>query len=230
MKKITTTGVAIFAVISFALATHAFAYSTIDTALDLGERNNDVTNLQAFFKDNSSIYPEGLVTGYFGAMSRSAVQRFQTSKGIVSSGSAATTGFGRVGPSTRDAINALINSGGWSGGVSVSIDISGPAFQYVTRNVTQNTATFVWNTNEMATGKVFYNTSPIYMNEGDINSVGFGSTNGYVMLNDNLSRTSQQVTLTNLQPNTRYWYVIVSTDLKGNVSVFDPNQTFVTNQ
>jgi hypothetical protein len=67
------------------------------------------------------------------------------------------------------------------------------------------------------------------MNEGDINSVGFGSTNGYTATNDNLSRTSQQVTMNNLLPNTLYYYVIVSTDLAGNVSVMGPNNTFRTN-
>jgi phosphodiesterase/alkaline phosphatase D-like protein len=68
------------------------------------------------------------------------------------------------------------------------------------------------------------------MNEGDINSVGFGATNGNTATNDNLARVSQQVTVSNLQPNTKYWYVIVATDLNGNVSVFGPNNTFITNQ
>lgn len=211
------------------LASQVFAYNTVGTQIDFGEKNADVTNLQTFFKDNSAIYPEGLVTGYYGALSRSAVQRFQTQKDIVSSGSAATTGFGRVGPSTRDAINALINSGGWSGGISVSTDTAGPTFTAVNRSIARTSTTFTWSTNEIANAKVFYNTSPILMNEGDINSVGFGALNGISITNDGLARTSQQVTLSNLQPNTKYWYVIVSTDLSGNVSVFDPNSTFFTN-
>jgi peptidoglycan hydrolase-like protein with peptidoglycan-binding domain len=215
--------------LSAILTSSVYAYNTVDTQIDYGETNADVTNLQSFFKDNASIYPEGLVTGYYGSLSRTAVQRFQAAKGIVSSGSAATTGYGRVGPSTRDAINSLINSGGWSGSVSVSTDQSGSAFLYVNRSVSQNAVTFSWNTNELASAKVFYNTSPIYMNEGDINSVGFGSINGYSITNDNIARTSQQVTVSNLQSNTKYWYVIVATDVNGNVSVFDPNQTFYTN-
>jgi peptidoglycan hydrolase-like protein with peptidoglycan-binding domain len=169
-----------------------------------------------FFKDNSAIYPEGLVTGYFGSLSRSAVKRFQAQYGFDQ--------VGRVGPVTRDKINSLINQGGWT----IS-DISGPAIYAVNNAITNTSATFTWTTNENATGKVFYGTSPIAMNEGDINSVGFGSTNGFVASNDGLVRTSQQVTIQNLQPNTIYYYVIVSTDLTGNVSVVGPNNTFRTN-
>ena len=68
------------------------------------------------------------------------------------------------------------------------------------------------------------------MNEGDINSVGFGATSGQTAINDNLARMSQQVTITGLQRNTVYYYVIVSTDLAGNVSVWNPNTTFRTLQ
>lgn len=214
---------------SLGLATQVLAYTTINSQLDFGETNADVSSLQTFFKDNSTIYPEGLVTGYFGALSRSAVQRFQVQNNIVSSGSAATTGYGRVGPSTRDSINNLINQGGWNGGPVSGTDTSGPWIYGATKYVTNTSATFTWNTNENANGKIFYNTSPITMNEGDINSVGFGSTNGYTATNDNLSRTSQQVTMNNLLPNTLYYYVIVSTDLAGNVSVMGPNNTFRTN-
>ncbi len=226
MKKITNVGkmAVLTAIASLGLASSVFAYSTINSSLDLGEKNADVTSLQMFFKDNSVIYPEGLVTGYYGTLSRAAVQRFQTQNNIVSSGSAATTGYGRVGPSTRDKINSLINQGGW-----VISDISGPWIYAVNNAITNTSATFTWTTNENASGKVFYGTNPISMNEGDINSVGFGSTNGFVASNDGLVRTSQQVTIQNLQPNTIYYYVIVSTDLAGNISVVGPNNTFRTN-
>lgn len=229
MKKISNARMfTMFTVLaSLGLASQVFAYTTINSQLDFGEKNADVTSLQAFFKDNAAIYPEGLVTGYFGSLSRSAVQRFQSQNDIVSSGSAASTGYGRVGPTTKDKINSLINQGGW-GGSNMS-DVSGPWIYATNKSVSNTSATFTWNTNENASGKVFYNTSPVTMNEGDINSVGFGSTNGSVAINDNLARLSQQVTLTNLVPNTTYYYVIVSTDLAGNVSVWNPNTTFRTN-
>ena len=211
-------------VVSLGFASQVFAYTPITSSLDLGDKNSDVTSLQAFFADNSSVYPEGLVTGYFGGLTQSAVERFQAQQGIVSSGSAASTWYGRVGPSTKNAINLLINGGGWT-----AVDISGPSFSAASQTVTNISATFVWNTNELATGKIFYSTSPVSMNEGDSNSAGFSSTNGLVATNDNLARTSQQVALTNLQPNTVYYYTLVATDLKGNVSVVGPNNTFRTN-
>ncbi len=207
----------VFAVLlSVGLTSQALAYTQIQTQLDLGETNSDVTSLQMFFKDNAMIYPEGLVTGYFGGLTKSAVQRFQAAYNLDQ--------VGRVGPMTRDRINTLISSGGWT----VS-DMSGPEIFSVTKTITTSNATFTWNTNEIASAKVFYSTNPVTMYEGDINSVGFGATNGMTAQNDGLSRTSQQVTLSNLQPNTKYYYTLVATDLKGNVSVFGPNHTFFTN-
>lgn len=57
--------------------------------------------LQQFLKNQgASIYPEGLITGYFGPLTKSAVVRFQKTHGI------AGTGF--VGPLTRAKINELL--------------------------------------------------------------------------------------------------------------------------
>lgn len=235
MKNITTgsRSLGVFGLTTIAaslmFASQAFAYYTIDSTLDFGDNNRSVTNLQIFLKDNPALYPSGLVTGYFGGLTQTAVQSFQVQKGIVSSGSPSTTGYGRVGPSTQSAFNALINAGGW-GGQTVSTDVSGPSIYSVDVSKSNISATFNWNTNELASAKVFYNVNPITMNEGDINSVGFVSTNGSIATNDNMARTSQQVIINNLQPNTRYYYVIVSTDLAGNISVVGPNNTFVTNQ
>lgn len=203
--------------LSIGLSSSAFAYYPIQSQLDFGENNADVTNLQNFFKDNVTIYPEGLVTGYFGSLTRSSVQRFQAQYGL--------TTVGRVGPLTQEKINGLIAAGGWT-----MADVSGPSIFSVTKATTNTSSTFTWSTNELASAKVFYNTSPITMSEGDINSIGFGSTNGSIAVNDNLARTNQQVTISGLYPNTQYYYVIVATDLKGNVSVWNPNMTFSTNQ
>jgi peptidoglycan hydrolase-like protein with peptidoglycan-binding domain len=200
---------------SVILSTQVFAYNTINSQLDLGERNADVTSLQGFFSDNASIYPEKLITGYFGGLTRSAVLRFQAQYGLDQ--------VGRVGPMTRDKLNSLISQGGW-----VVSDIAGPWIYSVGQSIGNTSATFSWSTNEMASAKVFYNTGTVTMNEGDINSVGFGQTNGWVAMNDNVARTSQQVTINGLLPNTTYHYVIVSTDPSGNVSVWNPNTTFTT--
>jgi peptidoglycan hydrolase-like protein with peptidoglycan-binding domain len=58
------------------------------------------------------VYPEGKITGYYGALTQAAVQRFQAKNSIVSSGSPSTTGYGRVGSQTAAAIQAACGSGG----------------------------------------------------------------------------------------------------------------------
>ena len=59
-------------------------------------------------------------TGYFGSVTEAALQAFQASQGVVSSGNPASTGYGAVGSRTRALINTTID-----GGVYVLIDASG---------------------------------------------------------------------------------------------------------
>ncbi|MBI2635395.1 MAG: peptidoglycan-binding protein [Parcubacteria group bacterium] len=72
--------------------------------LALGLRHADVTNLQEALKTDASVYPEGLVTGYFGPATLRAVQKFQEKYGIATSGD---SGYGNVGPKTRTKLNEL---------------------------------------------------------------------------------------------------------------------------
>lgn len=192
----------------------SMAYTQITNQLDPGAKGANVTNLQSFFADNASIYPEGLVTGYYGNLTTTAVNRFQ-----------ATYGFnqvGRVGPLTMAKINSLIANGGWG-------DSLAPIMYSSTVNTGNNSATFSWSVNENSTAKVFYDTKPVVINEGDINSVGFGIVSGNTASDDNVARTSQQVVISGLQANTKYYYMLVSKDTNGNVSVSNVNNTFTTN-
>ncbi|HNW96586.1 MAG TPA: peptidoglycan-binding domain-containing protein [Candidatus Paceibacterota bacterium] len=73
--------------------------------LQLGDSGEDVTQLQTFLKaQGADIYPEGLVTGYFGNLTKLAVQRFQVKYDIAQPGNA---GYGYVGPKTRAKMNSL---------------------------------------------------------------------------------------------------------------------------
>lgn len=72
--------------------------------LALGLRHADVSKLQEALKTDSSVYPEGLVTGYFGPATLKAVQKFQEKYGLASSGA---SGYGSVGPKTRAKLNEL---------------------------------------------------------------------------------------------------------------------------
>lgn len=78
-----------------------------------GSNGEDVRRLQAFLARDTSVYPEGLITGYYGALTQAAVGRWQAKNGIVSSGTPATNGFGVFGPRTAAAL-ALQCSGGGS--------------------------------------------------------------------------------------------------------------------
>lgn len=72
--------------------------------LALGLRHADVSKLQEALKTDSSVYPEGLVTGYFGPTTLRAVQKFQEKYGIAAKGE---VGYGLVGPKTRARLNEL---------------------------------------------------------------------------------------------------------------------------
>src|SRR3990167_4471291 len=70
-------------------------------------RSTAVTNLQKFLKAmGTDIYPAGLVTGYYGPLTKAAVAKFQMNYGIVVN--ASTPGYGRVGPKTMAKINELL--------------------------------------------------------------------------------------------------------------------------
>lgn len=65
-----------------------------------GSRDPEVSRLQEFLKGLPDIYPEGLVTGYFGPLTESAVKRFQETYSIER--------VGIVGPKTRAKLNELV--------------------------------------------------------------------------------------------------------------------------
>lgn len=204
------------AVLSLVFASRVQAYSLINSQLDMGERNVDVTSLQDFFAANPAIYPEGLVTGYFGTLTKASVLRFQSQYNLDQ--------VGRVGPLTRDKINTLISAGGW-----VTVDVAGPAFYNVNQMVGSNSRTFSFNTTENKTARIVYYTNLLMFNEGDINSNGFGPIGGYSVASPNGMSSTHTITLPNLQSNTVYYYTIIATDAAGNVSVFGPNNSFRSN-
>lgn len=70
-----------------------------------GASGEDVTKLQMHLASDPALYPEGLVTGYFGALTEKAVGRFQLQYGILSSATA--DGYGTFGPRTRAKLNTL---------------------------------------------------------------------------------------------------------------------------
>lgn len=84
------------------------AEQTLTKSLRQGDRGDEVRLLQAWLAKDPSVYPEALVTGYFGPLTKAAVKRFQEkySSEILSPwGLLQGTGF--VGSTTRAKLNQL---------------------------------------------------------------------------------------------------------------------------
>ena len=72
--------------------------------LQEGMQGEDVESLQELLATDPEVYPEGLVTGYFGPLTKAAVKRFQKKAGIEQAG--------RVGPQTLVRVNQILCEGG----------------------------------------------------------------------------------------------------------------------
>jgi peptidoglycan hydrolase-like protein with peptidoglycan-binding domain/fibronectin type 3 domain-containing protein len=89
----------------------------IARSLRRGDRGPEVEALQkALAQLPEGIYPEKLVTGFFGERTEEAIRRLQDKQKIVSSGDAETTGYGLLGPRTLAKINELITQGAGQSG------------------------------------------------------------------------------------------------------------------
>lgn len=199
----------IFASLAFVFAFYsvknvdALTYTTIGSQLDVGARGTDVTNLQRFLASNPTIYPEGVVSGYYGPLTAQAVAQFQFQYNLPQ--------VGRVGPMTLGVLNSLILA-------DRGMDISAPKISTVNVLTSSTSATFNWSTDEFATAKVYYSTIPLQKSDTDRNfSAPYVS--GTVAPQDGVLRTGQSITIQNLAPSTTYYYLIQATDQAGNVSV-----------
>jgi peptidoglycan hydrolase-like protein with peptidoglycan-binding domain len=82
---------------------------TIDLPpMGAGSVGTAVRTLQELLAREPDVYPEALVTGYFGPLTKQAVQRFQLKHGVVSS--TGDPGYGYVGPKTRAKLAVMYGS------------------------------------------------------------------------------------------------------------------------
>lgn len=183
--------------------------------LEIGMSGQDVRELQTYLASNPSIYPEGIASGYFGVLTQMAIRRFQALAGIAQ--------VGRVGPQTM----AALNSGNFISGSS-NIQTAGTAPLIRNVNITSQTGgvNINWNTDELASGKVYYSTSPLQVYETWTDAIVTGAQ---VASQNNTYRNSQSLSIPNLARNTTYYYMIYVVDQNGNVSVTDPHNIFRTN-
>lgn len=81
----------------------------------MGTRSEKTRRLQEVLAQDKTLYPEGITSGYYGTLTRRAIERFQIRHGIVSSGSPETTGFGHAGPKTRAKLQEIFGNGSTDG-------------------------------------------------------------------------------------------------------------------
>jgi len=74
----------------------------LTNTLYYGLFSNEVSLLQSYLATLPGIYPEALVTGYYGKLTQKAVQRYQCKYNIICQGSPRETGWGVVGKRTRE--------------------------------------------------------------------------------------------------------------------------------
>ncbi len=193
------------------------AHAAITTQLGIGSHGAQVTELQNFLATNPLIYPQGTVTGYYGALTAAAVVQYQLAYNI--------SPVGTVGPVTRASINSVQANG-------LGIDISAPILSHPVVQVSNTGSTVSWSTNENARGKLIYSTNPIILgNTTDATGVNFiepSVVNGALAPYDSTPRTSQSVSISGLMSNTTYYYLVEALDSSNNVSVTLP-ASFRTN-
>jgi hypothetical protein len=81
----------------------------LEARLERGSNGEEVRLLQKILASDPALYPEGLITGFFGSLTESAVKRFQAKLKIDQ--------VGTVGPETLAKINELLSLAGVSGDV-----------------------------------------------------------------------------------------------------------------
>jgi peptidoglycan hydrolase-like protein with peptidoglycan-binding domain len=190
--------------LSLALAAPLAMADTLTRQLQTGMSGNDVSSLQTFLAQDSAIYPQGLVTGYFGFLTKAAVSNFQSANNLPA--------VGRVGPQTLALINQHMNG-------AVGGDAYAPVISSLAISTATTSASFSWSTNKPALGIVYYSTSQLTLNEKN-RDVEISGTSAFT---DTTLHTSQTINLASLAPNTTYYYVVYTKDSSGNVQITWPS-------
>jgi peptidoglycan hydrolase-like protein with peptidoglycan-binding domain len=208
-----TSSITALALVAFSIPSVTFA-EILNRELQLGMSGNDVSLVQTHLGKDSTIYPQGLVTGYFGSLTKSAVSNFQARNGIAT--------VGRIGPVTLQALNAQMAGGG-----SVIIGMGGiaPTLSSVNVNTSRNSAVVNWSANQNTKDVVYYSTNQLATTEREHSVDVVGS----VAMTDANFRSSHSVSIANLQANTTYYYMIYTTNQSGDVSVTVPTTFQTTN-
>lgn len=113
--------------------------TTLTRNLSRSTKGDDVKTLQTFLIAQGHLpatsQGSSNATGFFGPLTEQAVQSFQRTEGIVSSGSFYTSGYGNVGPTTRAKINVKLTTSGTVACATPSIDALKAQIQMLQKQV-----------------------------------------------------------------------------------------------
>ena len=191
------------------------AHAALTSQMGVGSKGGDVTQLQQFLATNSQVYPSGMVTGYYGALTQAAVTQFQVVYGI--------SQVGNVGPITEAKINNIMASG-------LGLDNFAPVMGNLSVSQVNPTSVVInWTTNKPARGQVFYSTSPIQADAATgVYQLPYIGGNAAAANSNTSVSNNQSIQLSGLQANTFYYFITRAIDASGNVSMSMP-QSFQTN-
>ena len=220
--------------------------------LRFGMTGDDVKLLQEILATDSDIYPEGLITGYFGPMTERAVKRFQKKVGLEQ--------VGNVGPKTFSKINEILKEGaGSSGKVPPGLLIApgirkklgfqpqplpGQEIPYgISKKLTPATSTPATTTADVvapviselaATSTAATSTNITWLTDELASSkVWYSTTDSFIVATSTLAVSSaslvlnHNIVLFDLTASTTYYYIAVSTDAAGNTAT-SSQQSFST--
>jgi len=182
-----------------------------------GMTGDDVKLLQEFLVTDLDIYPEGLITGYFGPLTERAVKKLQERMCLDQ--------VGNVGPKTLSKINELLTEGAGSSGKIPPGLLIAPGIQkklcatstpdtivpvisdVMATSTTASTTQIKWLTKELSNSKVWYSTSTLIV---VATSTSIASSSDYVL--------NHAITLSDLTATTTYYYLVTSADKSGNTA------------
>jgi len=187
--------------------------------LKIGMSGDDIKTLQEFLATDPDVYPDGLITGYFGKLTEKAVKKFQKKICVEEVGS--------VGPKTMWKINELLTEGAGNSGKIPSGLLTAPGIQkklcatatstpdtiapiisnVLATSTTATTTRIRWTTDEKANGKVWYGTStPVVV------------TTSTAMVSSSDYDLEHNIKLSGLTASTTYYYLVSSADKSGNAT------------
>ncbi|HVY35740.1 MAG TPA: peptidoglycan-binding domain-containing protein [Candidatus Paceibacterota bacterium] len=171
------------------------------TTLRVGSRSANVTALQQFLATEPYIYPQGIVSGYFGPLTKNAVMQFQLQYGL--------SPDGVVGPVTRSMINGIIASG-------EGINIRVPVFLGYNESVSGHTMTIDISADKPVRAYVYYSTSPITGGDSET-PFTLPTVSGTAQSDTNLT-SNKHIEIGGLSSNNTYYSVVLIQDAHGNVA------------